>query len=143
MKNYFIVIGLLVFISFGCSGKESVKPSADALLATEAYNRIDVIKNTYLLKDTGTLRGLIDAKLAESILEDLRFEKAELSFTPGMVRITSESVIVSVSWQGIWKIAKKKDINNRGTANLILYKENMKLVKIDGDNPFIIPLTRE
>lgn len=140
MKKYYIIIPLIVFIfSYSCAGKESVKPSADSLLAKEAVNRIDIIKNAYEAKDTGILRNQIHADLSESILKNIYFEKAEVSFSPRMVRITGETVIVNLNWQGLWRFAQDKKYENRGLANLILQRDTLMLIQIEGDNPFSIP----
>jgi len=144
MKRIYIsLFVLLAVISISCGGKEKVKPSADSVLTTEAINRLEVIKNAYQEKDSGTLQRQIDTKLAESILKNLNFEKAELSFTPKMVRITDASVIVNINWQGIWRLAQDKKLENRGLATLILQKEALKLIQINGDNPFLMPVAEE
>lgn len=142
--NYVILSLLLVFVSYSCAGKESVKPSADSLLTKDVFNRIDTIKNAYEAKDTGILKNQINADIVDPILKNLNFEKAELFFTPRMVKITNESVIVNLNWQGIWLIAKDKKIENRGLANLVLQRrEALKLIQIEGDNPFLMPLITE
>ena len=144
MKNvYTFLFVLIAVISISCEGKEKVKPSADSLLTVEAIDRLEIIKNAYQGKDAGTLQSRIDTKLAESILKNLGFEKAELSFTPRMIRITDVSVIVNINWQGIWRIAQDNKLENRGLATLVLQRESLKLIEIDGDNPFAIPLPRE
>ena len=140
MKKYYIILPLLVFIfSYSCTGKESVKPSADSLLAKEAFNRIDIIKKAYESKDAGILKGQIHADLYESILKSSNFETAEISFSPRMVRITGETVIVNLNWQGLWRFAQDKKYENRGLANLVLQRDTLKLIQIEGDNPFSIP----
>ncbi|MBI5098733.1 MAG: hypothetical protein HZB30_05795 [Nitrospirae bacterium] len=138
-KIYTILFVLLAVIGISCEGKEKVKPSADYLLTTEAINRLEIIKNAYQEKDAGTLQRQIDTKLAESILKNLNFEKAELSFTPRMLKITDVSVIVNINWQGIWRIAQDKKLENRGSANLALQRDTLKLIQVEGDNPFQIP----
>jgi hypothetical protein len=143
MKKILILFMLLIPAVSGCGGKNKVKPSADSLLTTEALNGIEAIKNAYEGKDASTLRARIDEGPADEILRGLNFEKAELVFTPKLVKIIDESVIVSLNWQGSWQTAKDKDLESRGTADLVLHRENMKLMKIEGDSPFIIPLTRE
>jgi hypothetical protein len=142
-KVYTILFVLIAVISIGCEGKEKVKPSADSLITTEAINRLENIKNAYQEKDAGTLQSLIEKNLAEGILKNLDFEKTELSFTPKMLRITDVSVIVNINWQGIWRIAQDKKLENRGLATLVLQKEALKLIQIDGDNPFLLPLAGE
>lgn len=138
-KNYIVLPLLLVIFSFGCTGKESVKPSADSLLAKEAVNRIDIIKNAYEAKDTGILRNQIHADISESVLKNIQFEKAEMSFSPRMVRITGETVIVNLNWKGLWRFAQDKKYENRGLANFVLQRDTLKLIQIEGDNPFSIP----
>jgi len=140
MKKYYIILPLLVFIfSYSCTGKESVKPSADSLLSKEAVKRIEVIKKAYESKDAGILKDQIDADLSGNILNNIHFEKAEMSFSPRLVRITGETVIVNLNWQGLWLFAQDKKYENRGLANLVLQRDTLKLIQIEGDNPFSIP----
>ena len=140
MKKYYIILPLLVFIfSYSCTGKESVKPSADSLLSKEAVKRIEVIKKAYESKDAGILKDQIGADLSGNILNNIHFEKAEMSFSPRMVRITGETVIVNLNWQGRWLFAQDKKYENRGLANLVLQRDTLKLIQIEGDNPFSIP----
>jgi len=140
MKKYYIILPLLVFIfSYSCTGKESVKPSADSLLSKEAVKRIEVIKKAYESKDAGILKDQIDADLSGNILNNIHFEKAEMSFSPRLVRITGETVIVNLNWQGLWRFAQDKKYENRGLANLVLQRDTLKLIQIEGDNPFSIP----
>lgn len=134
---------LLIPAVSGCGGKDKVKPSADSLLTTEALDRIEVIRNAYQGKDTSTLRAQIDAQLADEIMSAMNFEKAELVFTPKLVKIIDESVVVSMNWQGSWQTSNDKTHEGKGTADLVLQRETMKLIKIEGDNPFVIPLIRE
>jgi hypothetical protein len=139
MKKFYIILPLLAFIfSYSCTGKDSVKPSADSLLAKEAFNRIEIIKKAYESKDTGSLKEQMQADLFENILDNINFEKAEISFSPRMVRITGETVIVNVNWQGLWRFANDRKIENRGAGNLVLQRDTLKLIQIEGDNPFLI-----
>jgi hypothetical protein len=143
MKKIYIILSLVVFISsYSCSGKESVKPSADSLLSKEAVKRIEVIKKAYESKDTGILKDQIHSDLSENILKNIHFEKAEMSFSPRLVRITGETVIVNLSWQGLWLFAQDKKYENRGLVNLVLQKDTLKLIQIEGDNPFSTPLEK-
>ncbi len=143
MKKYYIILPLLVFIfSYSCTGKESVKPSADSLLSKEAVKRIEIIKKAYESKDTGILKDQIHPDLSGSILNNINFEKAEMSFSPRMVRITGETVIVNLNWQGRWLFAQDKKYENRGLANLVLQRDTLILIQIEGDNPFSTPLEK-
>jgi hypothetical protein len=141
MKKFLFLLMLLGIAVSGCGGKDKVKPSADSLLTTQALSRIEEIKNAYEGKDMSTLRTRMDAKAADEILKGMDFEKAELTFAPKLVKIIDESVTVSMNWQGAWQTAKNKKLESRGTADLILQRETMKLMQIQGDNPFLIPLS--
>jgi hypothetical protein len=46
--------------------------------------------------------------------------------------------MISLNWQGSWIVAGETR-KNRGAGKLIFQKDTMKLVKIDGDNPFALP----
>lgn len=141
MKKYYIILPLLVFIFFySCTGKESVKPSADSLLSKEAVKRIEVIRKAYESKDTGILKDQIHPDISGNILDNINFEKAEMSFSPRMVRITGETVIVNLNWQGRWLFERDKKYENRGLANMVLQRDTLILIQIEGDNPFAIPL---
>ncbi|NOZ70036.1 MAG: hypothetical protein GXP46_12525 [Deferribacteres bacterium] len=139
MKRLYIVLIILVVAAAGCS-KENVKPSPDSLLATAAFSRIEKIKKAYEAKDRDELRNTVSAETADSILKNLFFEKAELSFTPRLVRIGASSVTVNLNWRGTWWTAGDGKIEDRGVADLVLEKETMKLLRIEGDNPFQTPI---
>jgi hypothetical protein len=137
MKRYCFILIALALIFSGCGGKDKIKPSDDSRLAMEAFDSIYIIKAAYQDRNSSALKKRLAPELAESILNNLLFEKAELSFTPKIVRIKDSSVIVDLNWQGTWRISKEEKLKRRGTANLELEKETMKLLRIDGDNPFI------
>jgi hypothetical protein len=139
MKRFYIILPLLVFIlSYSCGGKDRVKPSADSLLAKEAFDRIEMIRKAYESKDIGKLKEQMGADLFEGIQDNINFDKAEMSFSPRMIRITGDTVIVDINWQGLWWFAKGGKVENRGIGNLVLQKDTLKLIQIEGDNPFSI-----
>ncbi len=140
-KNQVIFIILILTLS-GCGGKDKVKPSADSLLATGAINAINAIKTAYQEKERESLQNHLAPEIAESTLKELFFDKAELSFTPRMVRIDASIIMVNLTWQGTWVI-KGSDIKDRGVAVFVLEGSPMKLVRVDGDNPFHIPAIRD
>ncbi len=139
MKRLYVVLIMLVLAAAGCS-RENVKPSADSLLTTAAFNRIEKIKKAYETKDRDELQNTVSAETAGSILKNLFFERAELSFNPRLVRIGASSVTVDLNWRGTWWTAKDGRIENRGVADLVLDRETMKLLRIEGDNPFQTPI---
>jgi len=139
MKKLYIVLPLLVVIfSYGCGGKDHVKPSADSLLAKEAFDRIETIRKAYESKDTGKLKEQMGADLFESIQEDMNFDRAEISFSPRMIRITGDTVTVNMNWKGLWRFAKDRKFENSGSGDLVLQRDTLKLIQIEGDNPFSI-----
>ena len=137
-KTCFIFIFILL-LSFSCS-KDNVKPSEDSILAKDAFNSVEQIKNAYMDKSRFTLQSHIESSLAESVIKNLFFEKAELTFTPRLVKIAESTVTVNLNWRGTWSTAKDKDLKNRGVANLVLNRETMQLIQIDGDNTFLTPI---
>jgi len=140
MKKLYIILPLLVFIfSYGCGGKDHVKPSADSLLAKEAFDRIETIRKAYESKDTGKLKDQMGADLFERIQDNINFDKAEMFFSPRMIRITGDTVIINMNWQGLWRFAKDRKVENRGSGDLVLQRDTLKLIQIEGDNPFSIP----
>ncbi|MBI4654825.1 MAG: hypothetical protein HY752_07525 [Nitrospirae bacterium] len=136
------VLMLIVFTSYGCSGKGKVKPSDDSLITQDVIRVTNVIKTAYEEKDWDTLKDNISSEFAKNIMEWLFFDKAELSFTPRMVKITEPKVMVNLNWQGRW-IIKDKTIKNRGVGILVFQRKSMKLIEIEGDNPFQTPLSEK
>ena len=141
MKKISILFILIILMSFSC-GKDNVKPSADFLLSNDAFNSVNIIKDAYEGKDRDTLQFRLDSRLAESVIKNLFFEEASLTFTPRLIKISESTVTVNLNWRGTWKTIKNKELKNRGVADLVLNKETMNLIQIDGDNPFLTPIVR-
>jgi len=138
LKTCYIFLLFVSFISLSC-GKKAVKPSEDSVLAQNALQQIELIKAAYETKDIGSLTNLTDAGLFGSLEKELIFDKAGLSFsTPRIIKISGPHVTVSVNWKGVWELESviKK---NRGSGSFVFLKESMRLVEIDGDNPFVVP----
>ncbi len=142
MKKYFAISIVFALMFIGCGGKEKVKPSPDSMLTTEALNGINIIKTAYEGKDRDALQNRLAPMIAEEALKELPFDKAELSFNPRMVRINNSTVMVNLNWHGMWAI-KGNNVINRGVSVFIFEGSPMKLVRIEGDNPFRIPLVKE
>ncbi len=141
MKKTLFIFIFILLLSFSCS-KDNVKPSEDSILAKSAFSSVDQIKNAYMDKNRLTLQSHIENKLSESVIKNLIFETAELTFSPRLVKIAESTVTVNLNWRGTWSTAKDSDLKNRGVANLILDRETMQLIQIDGDNPFLTPIIR-
>jgi len=132
---------LFLFLLAGCGGKDNVTPSKDSLMTIEALSSINVIKSAYQEKDRDVLQNHLGDAIAEEIKERLFFEKGELSITPRMVRIDGLTVVVDVNWQGTWMI-KGEMLKDRGIAAFVFDGSPMRLVRVDGDNPFYAPLVK-
>jgi hypothetical protein len=142
MNRIYAFLLIILIISPGCGGKEKVKPSADSETAQNALLAVDTVKNAYLNKEEGVLLENLEPGLSDEILKGLSFEEAELSFNPRLIRITASSVMVQLNWQGQWVVGNKT-LRNRGSGTLVLNRETMKLKQVDGDSPFVIPLSGE
>lgn len=136
-KKYYLILVLLVFAFIGC-GKEEIKPSSDSILTKEVLSKIDAIRTAYQNKDKAAMESHADSVLADRISKELFFTNAELSFTPKKVSINSLSVIVSLNWQGTW-IVKGNNIKKQGVSVFVFEGTPMKLLRVDGNNPFHIP----
>ncbi|GBD96940.1 MAG TPA: hypothetical protein ENG83_13165 [Nitrospirae bacterium] len=138
MKKIYALLFVTILMAFGCAS-DNEKPSADSLLYTEALNSINSIISAYGEKNIKSLRKLTAPNLSEDIVKNLFFKKADVSFVVKIVRIKGSSVIVDLNWKGEWQLENDGKIENRGVASLVLNKETMVLLNIDGDNPFIVP----
>ncbi len=141
MKKLYLIIIPIILFSFSC-GKDNVKPSEDFLLSNDAFNSVNLIKDAYEGKDQNALQGRLDSSLAERVIKNLFFEEARLTFTLRLIKISESTVTVNLNWRGTWKTVKNKELKNRGVADLVLNKETMNLIQIDGDNPFLTPIVR-
>jgi len=50
--------------------------------------------------------------------------------------------MININWQGTWVI-KGNDIKNLGVAVFVFEGSPMKLIRVDGDNPFLTPLAKD
>jgi small lipoprotein (TIGR04454 family) len=141
MKKLYIFILFLLAISLINCGKDKVKPSADSLTATEALNNIKAVKTAFEAKDMNTLKSRMSQE-AVDIIGQLNFDSVELSFTPKLVTINGSTVRVNLNWIGKWVI-NKKDVKNRGISVFVLEGSPLKIVRVEGDNPFHIPVIRD
>jgi len=137
MKRVSIIL-LFVFFIVGCGGNK-IAPSADFLLTQNAIEITNSIKEAYEKKDRTLIKERVEPSISESILKSLAFDEAKLSFTVRMVRIQKTGVRINLNWTGQWLLDSKKQ-KNRGVATLIYKKDGeMKLIRIEGDSPFLIP----
>ncbi len=137
MKKIYLLLLIIALIPFGC-GKE-VKPSVDSVITLNTLDAVNAIKEAYQVKDTATLEQKLDLILYDEISDGLVFEKALLLFsTPRMVRISDPDVKVLLNWQGEWEVNGRM-LRDRGVSTLIFNIDTMRLIRIEGVNPFHTP----
>ncbi len=128
------------FILLGCSTRDEVKPTEDSLLTKEAVESIKVIKTAYQEKNRDVLINRLDEAMASEVTAGLFFEKVEISITPWIVKIKDSRVIINIDWQGIWSI-DGKETKSRGIADFVFEGSPLKLIRVDGDDPFRVLLS--
>ncbi|KPJ97726.1 MAG: hypothetical protein AMK71_12740 [Nitrospira bacterium SG8_35_4] len=138
MKGFYALSFIVVLISTGCSGNKEVKPSEDSLRTKEAMEVINAIQTAYQEKNSEVLTRHIHPVIAKNIIDELSFENVELYFSPWIVRIKESSTIINADWQGTW-LYGNREIKRRGMAGFVFIESPMKLVHINGDNPFYTP----
>ncbi len=139
MKKISVYLIIIALASAGCGGKDKVKHSADYLVTQNILGAMDNIRDAYQRKDNSAISERVEPALSEAISKESMFETAELFFNPQMVKIIADSVItVKLIWRGTW-VVNGKSINNRGVGVMTFQGDPAKLIKIDGDNPFLIP----
>ncbi|KPK02304.1 MAG: hypothetical protein AMK71_02650 [Nitrospira bacterium SG8_35_4] len=121
------------------NGNSWLQPSEDSVLAQNALRSIEQVKEAYETKNLASVADLTDSGLLSSLEKELNFDRAGLSFsTPRVITISSSHVNITVNWQGTWErgdVTKK----NRGSSSFVFLKNSMRLVEIEGDNPFAVP----
>lgn len=141
-KKIYALLIVFLLIAAGCAGKDKIKQSADSITAQNALSAVDLVKDAYLKKNEGVLREKLEPALSEAVINELSFDKADLSFTLRMIKIKASSVIVHINWQGEWTV-NGRTLKDRGVSALVFNKDTMKLIQIDGDNIFHLPSVRQ
>lgn len=138
-----LVLLLLLVIISGCNKKEEIKPSEDSVITVNALDRIERIRTAYESRNITAVAQHTEPALLKDMENELFFDSAHLLFpTPRLVRITENQVRVLQNWQGEW-VLRGKTIKNRGVSTFVFAKDTMMLMKIEGDNPFFIPVVRQ
>jgi cell division septation protein DedD len=128
------------FLLLGCSTRDEVKPTEDSLLTQEAMESIRVIKTAYQEKNRDVLINKLDEVMASEVTAGLFFEQVEISITPWIVKIKDSRVIINIDWQGVWNIGGK-ETKSRGIADFVFEGSPLKLIRVDGDDPFRVLLS--
>ncbi|MEW6714744.1 MAG: hypothetical protein AB1306_06605 [Nitrospirota bacterium] len=142
VKKIYALLIVFLLIAAGCAGKDKIKQSADSVTAQNALSAVDLIKDAYTKKDEGVLREKLEPALSDAVISELSFDKADINFTPRMIKIKDSGIIVHVNWQGEWTV-NGRILKDRGVSALVFNKDTMKLIQIDGDNMFHMPSVRQ
>lgn len=134
-------IFILLFSS--CSKDEIKGPSQEAIIAKEAMDLVNSIKEAYMAQDEEKIKQMIDS---EQVLKDLSFSggptvtspPTSLEFLFRWIDIYDSKADVYVSWKGLWK-KDSKEIEQKGLALFVLEGKPFKLKKILRENPFVRP----
>lgn len=129
---------LLVFF-ISCGKKEVKEVSEESLMAQEAFQLAETIKQAYLDNDRKTLeKNTTQDGYTELIRKIKSFDSAELEFVPTWVEIDDIGVQLTVSWQGTWTVSgvTKED---RGIAVFVMEGKPLKVAQILRASPFQQP----
>ena len=129
---------LLVFF-ISCGKKEVKEVSEESLMAQEAFQLAETIKQAYLDNDRKTLeKNTTQDGYTELTGEIKSFDSAELEFVPTWVEIDDVGVQLTVSWQGSWIVSgvTKED---RGIAVFVMEGKPLKVAQILRASPFRQP----
>jgi len=130
---FFLVVLLLIV---GCSDKKAVKPAeadhADAILAS--------VRSVFEAYDSGSMGAFAnlwasaeDGRAAESFPGTAVHE-----YSVRIIETDHDAARVSLTWNCRWKQAAREKAES-GTAVFMLGGSPPRLVRIEGDSPFVPP----
>ncbi len=143
--RYFFIIVLIIgsFIS-GCAKK--VKPPEEFTRTKKVVSLIDEFNKTYYSKNIYMFMDLVSKdfkdgyqELRDAVSQNMDdFDSIDLDIMIDRVHINNGLIKVSLHWEGNWiKKRTKEAIKNKGNSVFILGGEEIKLLGIEGDNPFV------
>lgn len=133
-----VLVMLLVFL-FSCGKKEVKEVSEESLIAQEAFQLAETIKQAYLDNNQKVLeRNTTQEGYRELIGEIKNFESAELEFAPTWVEIDDTVVKLTVSWKGTW-VASGVAKEDRGIAVFVMEGQPLKVAQVLRASPFRQP----
>lgn len=136
---------LAIVLILGCSEKTVKPPSAESLKVKDAIEVLSAINRAYENRDAGAFMRHISREpssnfnsFEERIKRDFSiYGKISLNLTPRWVRVKEDLLQLSVNWEGKWYESSGKELRYRGNGIFSFKDEGeIKLVRIDGDNPF-------
>jgi len=136
-KSIFLSILLIFLIS--CGKKEVKEVSEESLIAREAFQLVETIKQAYLDNNRKALEGNATEDGYRELIGAIKsFDSAELEFVPTWVEIDDTVVKLTVSWKGTW-IVSDFTREDRGIAVFVMEGQPLKLASVLRANPFRQP----
>jgi hypothetical protein len=155
LKNYcatalLLYCSIFILLFSSCSKDEVKGPSQEAIIAKEAMDLVNSIKEAYMAQDEEKIKQMISS---EQVLKDLSFSGGPVTSPPTSLEFLfrwidiynskgGEVTVadVYVSWKGLWK-KDSQEIEQKGLALFVLEGRPFKLKKILRENPFVRPVT--
>jgi hypothetical protein len=134
-----IVFSMLLVFFISCGKKEVKEVSEESLMAQEAFQLAETIKQAYLDNDRKALeRNATQDGYRELVGEIKSFDSAELEFVPTWVEIDDTVVKLTVSWKGTWIVSDftKED---RGIVVFVMEGQPLKVAQVLRASPFRQP----
>jgi hypothetical protein len=134
-----IVLSMLLVFFISCGKKEVKEVSEESLMAQEAFQLAETIKQAYLDNDRKALeRNATQDGYRELVGEIKSFDSVELEFVPTWVEIDDTVVKLTVSWKGTWIVSDftKED---RGIAVFVMEGQPLKVAQVLRASPFRQP----
>ncbi len=132
---------MLIFLVFtaACGKKEVKKPTADSLLATEAFALSEKIRAAYVARDMSALRANTTPEGYKAIAESIKpFDAVTLEFRPLLFDIRDSKMTLYISWSGTWTKHGQK-AEERGLVTLRLKGSPLKVDDVQRASPFRYP----
>ncbi|TAN41169.1 MAG: hypothetical protein EPN22_15645 [Nitrospirae bacterium] len=137
MRSFLFLVVVLTLFTAACG--KAAKPTQDSKTATEAFGIIEAIKEAYLKKESSSIEKNCTREGFRTIKSAIKpFDSAELSFSPTLVEIEGDKVMVHSSWKGRWTRGTKK-IEERGAAVFVMRGRPLKVDNVLRTSPFKYP----
>jgi hypothetical protein len=133
-----LMLILLVFVA-ACGKKEVKRPSADSILAKEAFALADTVRAAYVARDMSALRASTTPEGYKVISDSMKsFDAVTLEFNPLLFDIRDGKMTLYVSWTGTWTKRGQK-IEERGLASFVMKGRPLKVDDVQRASPFRYP----
>ena len=137
----FSLLAALLAMAFlaACDSKEVKPVSTESKTALESFSVVEAVRQAFIKNDKdGVLSHATEAGLKSIMVNNKAYSSVKLSFTPRWVEIEEGKVTLNVSWESTWTLGDKT-LEDRGMAVFTLDGAPLKISKVEGANPFVMP----